>query len=550
MSLFRTKYDWEYYTEKSNTGLGYKKGHYWPRGKLLGGSGSTNANLYIRGNKKDYDTWEELGNPGWNWEKVIKYFKRSEDNKIEHLFELTGNQYHSKGGPQKIDYFHDVEMMKIVVEEGAFELGEIEHMDINADKHIGWANVFGTTSDGRRCSPAKGFLIQAANRTNLHIVKHAHVRKVNLNENNEVEGIELSLKDKILNVKAKRETILSAGTVNTPQVLILSGIGPKKHLEELKIPVKKDLAVGKNLQDHFAIPIYIGLHQNKEPTTRPQDLTDSVYSYFMHQRGSLAGVGMTNLVGFYNTVNNSLLYPDIQFHTMYFRRLAPHFKGYLEAMQFSTGIEKYFQKAHEKYDIVCLMITILKPEIPGKIELRSTDPFDHPKIFPNYAAGRSDMETAIRGIRRIQEYVKTEAYKYHEPVQLKIDLPNCELLDYDADEYWECYIRHMGTSMYHPVGTAKMGPQSDADAVVDDELKVRGVKGLRVVDASIMPVIISANTNAAAAMIGEKGADMIKEEWRKFDKETSGESYEEQEQTEDGQKNKEKKEDVEGEKKE
>ncbi|XP_059619918.1 glucose dehydrogenase [FAD, quinone]-like isoform X1 [Phlebotomus argentipes] len=518
LALFRTRVDWQYYTEKSNTGLGYKNSHYWPRGKLLGGSGSINANLYIRGNKRDYDTWEELGNVGWNWQDVIRYFKRSEDNKIEHLFELTGSQYHAKGGPMKIDYFYSVEMMKIAVEEGAFELGEVEHMDINADQHIGWANVFGNLDNGRRCSPAKGFLIQAANRTNLHIVKNAHVTKVNVNEKNEVEGVELSLKDKKFNVKSTRETIMSAGTVNTPQLLMLSGIGPKAHLDEMKIPVKKDLAVGKNLQDHFAIPIYIGFHKNRNATTTIQDMSDMVYSYVMHNKGSLSGVGMLNLVGFYNTLNNSLPYPDIQFHTLYFRRIAPQMKGYLKAMQFTPEVEKYMEKAHEKYDILCLMVTLLKQDVPGKIELRSTDPFDHPKIFPNYMAGKSELETAIRGIRRIQEYMKTESYKMHDPDLFKIDLKNCELLDFDSDEYWECYIRHMGTTIYHPVGTSKMGPKSDPDAVVSDELKVNGVKGLRVVDASIMPVIISANTNAAAVMIGEKGADMIKNEWKKFDK--------------------------------
>ncbi|XP_059607377.1 glucose dehydrogenase [FAD, quinone]-like [Phlebotomus argentipes] len=518
LALFRTRVDWQYYTEKSNTGLGYKNSHYWPRGKLLGGSGSINANLYIRGNKRDYDTWEELGNVGWNWQDVIRYFKRSEDNKIEHLFELTGSQYHAKGGPMKIDYFYSVEMMKIAVEEGAFELGEVEHMDINADQHIGWANVFGNLDNGRRCSPAKGFLIQAANRTNLHIVKNAHVTKVNVNEKNEVEGVELSLKDKKFNVKSTKETIVSAGTVNTPQLLMLSGIGPKAHLDEMKIPVKKDLAVGKNLQDHFAIPIYIGFHKNRNATTTIQDMSDMVYSYVMHNKGSLSGVGMLNLVGFYNTLNNSLPYPDIQFHTLYFRRIAPQMKGYLKAMQFAPEVEKYMEKAHEKYDILCLMVTLLKQDVPGKIELRSTDPFDHPKIFPNYMAGKSELETAIRGIRRIQEYMKTESYKMHDPDLFKIDLKNCELLDFDSDEYWECYIRHMGTTIYHPVGTSKMGPDTDKDAVVSDELKVKGVKGLRVVDASIMPVIISANTNAAAVMIGEKGADMIKNEWKKFDK--------------------------------
>uniref|UniRef100_A0A1L8E0S4 Putative glucose dehydrogenase/choline dehydrogenase/mandelonitrile lyase gmc oxidoreductase family n=1 Tax=Nyssomyia neivai TaxID=330878 RepID=A0A1L8E0S4_9DIPT len=530
MSLFNTKYDWKYYTEKSNTGLGYKKGHHWPRGKLLGGTGSTNAHLYIRGNQKDYDTWEEQGNPGWNWRKLIKYFKRSEDNKIDYLFELTGNEFHSKGGPQKIEHFPDVEMMKIVVEEGAYELGEVEHMDRNANEHIGWANVFGMLEDGRRCSPAKSFLVRSANRTNLHVVKHAHVTKISLNDKNEVDGVELSLNDKKFTVKAKKETIVSSGTINTPQLLMLSGIGPKKHLEKMKIPVKKDLAVGKNLQDHFAIPFFVGFHEKREPTTQPNDIVDSVFSYVLHHKGVLSGVGTENLVGFYNTVNNSLPYPDVQIHSMYFRRLQHYFKGYLEAMDFTPEIEKYLEKQHEKHDILCLVVNLVKQEDPGKIELSSTDPFAHPKIFPNYLAGKSEMETAIRGIRRLQEYVKTKAYSAHGPVHLKLDLPNCDLLDFDSDEYWQCYIRHMGTSMYHPVGTSKMGPDSDLDAVVDHELKVRGVQGLRVIDASIMPVIISSTTNAAAVMIGEKGADMIKEEWKKVDTPNSEEVQKEAEE--------------------
>ncbi|GAB0093750.1 hypothetical protein DMENIID0001_089240 [Sergentomyia squamirostris] len=531
--MFRTRVDWQYYPEKANNGLGYKNGHYWPRGKVLGGSGSINANLYIRGNRRDYDTWEEQGNPGWNYDSLLRYFKRSVDNKIEHLFELTGSQYHAKGGPVKVDYFHSVEMMKIVVEEGAFELGETEHMDINAQHHIGWANVFGTMDDGRRCSPAKGFLIQAGNRTNLHIVKNAHVTKVNLNDKNEVEGIDLVVKEKTFTVKSKRETIVSAGVVNTPQLLMLSGIGPKAHLEEMKIPVKKDLAVGKNLQDHLAIPMFIGFHKNKEPTSRYVDFVDSIYSYYMHYRGALAGVGMLNLVGFYNTVNNTLEYPDIQFHNLYFRRRTPQFNDYLNTMQFSDNVEKSLREAHEKYDLLCIMVTLLKQEAPGKIELKTTNPFDHPKIFPNYLLAQNDIDTGIRGIRRVQAYSKTDVYKMHDPVHIQIDLPNCDLLDYDTDEYWLCYMRHMGTTMYHPVGTAKMGPDSDPEAVVSADLRVKGVKGLRVVDASIMPEIVSANTNAATLMIGEKGVDMIKEEWKKIDKENSDKKENEEEKKKD-----------------
>lgn len=520
LHLQKTDIDWAYYAEKSDkASLGFPKGSFWPRGKVLGGSSTINAMIYLRGNRRDYNTWEEMGNPGWGWKDALKYFKKSEDNKLEHLFEQHGEKFHGKGGPLKISkYWSMDEDMKYVIIDALQERGHQEIWDFNGEEHIGWATIAGTLDNGERASSARAFLSPIKDRPNLNVIKHAHVTGLTFKSGttDEVTGVNFLLNGKELTAKASKETILSAGSLNTPQIMMLSGIGPKEHLDSLKIPVKADLKVGHNLQDHVIVPYVVSFYRKKKRGITQAEAASSLYSYFMHRLGPMAGLGTTDYIGFINTQNQSDPFPDVQIHTFYYKNGADQFQQFLKCAGFNEEIEGSLQAAFDQGNVMVYYITLLKQEVPGRVELHNTDPMHQPKIITNYLESDDEVERALRGIRIMQKLKGTPTYEMAEAEEVHVKISACDTLEYDSDDYWRCYIRYMSTTLYHPVGTAKMGPDSDSDAVLTPELKVRKVKNLRVVDASIMPTIPSANTNAASIMVGEKGSDLIKASWVDF----------------------------------
>lgn len=516
LHLQKTDVDWAYYAEKSEkASLGLPKGSFWPRGKVLGGSSAINAMIYLRGNRRDYNSWEELGNPGWGWKDALRYFKKSEDNTLDHLFESHGTKFHAKGGPLKVSkYWSMDEDMKYVIIDALQERGHQEIWDFNGEDHIGWATVSGTLDKGERASSASAFLAPIKERPNLHVIKHAHVTGlVYKSGTNEVNGVKFQLSGKELTAHAKKETVLSAGAVNTPQIMMLSGIGPKAHLDTLKIPVKADLKVGHNLQDHVIVPYFMSFYRKNKRHISGEEGVNALYSYYMHRLGPIAGLGTTDYVGFLNTQNETDPFPDIQVHNFYYRQGSDHFAHFLKGIGFNEDIEGSLKEAYSEGNVLAYYVTLLKQAVPGKIELHNTDPMHAPKITTNYLEEEAEVETALRGIRLLQKLQGTATYKQAEAEEIRIKLPECDSLEYDSDAYWKCYIRWMSTTLYHAVGSVKMGPDTDAEAVLTPELKVRGVKNLRVVDASIMPIIPSANTNAATIMVAEKASDLIKSSW-------------------------------------
>ncbi|XP_055607934.1 glucose dehydrogenase [FAD, quinone]-like [Uranotaenia lowii] len=514
MSLMNSTHDWNYYAEKSEiASKGYKKGSYWPRGKMLGGCSSTNAMLYIRGNSRDYDRWEEQGNPTWGWKDVLPYFKKSENNGAYHIQQERA-AFHGTEGPLKVNMYMSNEMTKILVVEAASELGLMEVMDVNSDEHIGYNVAQGTVHEGKRQSAAKAFLSPIKDRENLHVIKNAQVMKV-IVEDGVATGIKYA-RDTFYNVvaTAKKEVILSAGAINTPQLLKLSGIGSKEELEKFDIPVAVESPfVGENLQDHLIVPLSFTMHKSKPITMDMSQFIDSIYSYFRYGLGPMGGIGATDLVGFINTQSPAAKFPDIQYHHAYYQAKRPDFASLIQPFGFEDYIAHQLIEANKEAEVLNVLVTLLNPKSAGSINLNSSSPFKAPLINANYLDDHRDVHTLIRGIRVFRKFLNTQNFKDHEVEALHIKIDECDILEFDSDSYWECYIRYMSTTIYHPVGTAKMGPDSDPKAVVDSRLKVRGVKGLRVIDASIMPSIVSGNTNAPTIMIGEKGADFIKEDY-------------------------------------
>lgn len=512
--LQNSEHDWQFRSEPSDTACrSIRNGCFWPRGKMLGGTHGMNGNVYMRGNQRDYDEWQSKLGAKWAWPNVLESFKKSEFNFNESFVDYRNGRWHSGVGQLHVEHYHQPEPIRQVFIDAAKEIGYDFIADHNADIGLGYANAQGTLKNGERHSTAKAFLVPAKHRENLHIIKHAHVTKINIDAMKRVTGFEFTYKNQWKMVaRAQKEHILSTGAVSTPQLLMLSGIGSRKHLEQLGIPVIQDLAVGKNLQDHLIVPIVFQFHHSTARPENPLDQLDNLYNFAIHRTGPMAGIGTINLVGMINTVNHSG-YPDIELQHFNQRRQSKSFKTLLYAMDYEENVIKPLLQANEDGETNMVYVELLRPKSTGEILLRSTNPYDAPRIIPNYLHEKDDVETLLRGIRFQTDFVKTKTFEEHEGILIRIPFDDCDGHKYMSDEYWTCYMSHMATTVYHPVGTAKMGSDDDKMAVLDSDFRVRGIKGLRVIDASTFPTQVSGNTNAAVIMVAEHGADTIKKEW-------------------------------------
>ncbi|XP_051164569.1 glucose dehydrogenase [FAD, quinone]-like [Leptopilina boulardi] len=492
--LQKSKIDWNYHTQKDENACLIGNGCAWPSGKVMGGSSSINIMQYVRGNKEDFNTWAKLGNPGWSYDDVLSYFIKSENNKDPDIVN-ENPEYHGTKGYLSVERFPYVDPNSKILYEALQELG-YKPTDINAKHQLGTMMIQTTSNNGSRASTNSAFIRPIRNhRSNLFIKTQVYVTKVLIDSKSKrAIGVEYahSIHGPTRKVMAKKEVILSAGVVQSPKLLMLSGIGPSEQLEKHQINVIKNLSVGHNLHDHVT---FVGLIGNvgKNLTNKPNCLRKikDLYQYFSKQNGPLASIGVAGVAAFFQTsYEQTESTPDIQL-------------VFLAIGDVLTYYEKFV-----------LGPILLTPRSRGFIRLNDTEPiWGNPIINPRYFDDKMDMKRMIEGVRMSLKLFNTTVLKENGFELDKTPLQPCNKLEFNSDVYWDCVARQYTQTLYHTVGSCKMGPKEDTEAVVDAKLRVYGIDGLRVIDASIMPNVPRGNTNAATIMIGEKGSDMIIQNW-------------------------------------
>jgi choline dehydrogenase len=472
--------NWCYETEPDAGAAGRRV--FWPRGKVLGGSSSINGMVYIRGQAEDFDHWRQLGNAGWSYEDVLPYFKRSEDQT------RGADSWHGAGGPLCVSDVADRHPICAAFIEAAVSLGLPRNDDFNgaSQEGVGWHQT--TTRLGRRCSTAVGYLRPAMTRPNLQVLTNALTERI-LFDGPRAVGISFRRGGESAVARARREVILCAGAIGSPQILMLSGVGPQAHLESLGIAVAAALpGVGQSLQDHYSAPIKLKCREKITVNDVMQSNLKKLEAglrYYLFRNGPLA-MG-TSPAALFAKTRPELASPDIKCSASPFSAERP-------------------QDGLHPFSGFTLIAYQLRPDSRGEIKLKTPRPEDAPAMYPNYLTAETDQRTIVAGLKLCRQILAQPQMARFVADEFQ---PGPAVA---SDEELLAYARSRGGTVYHPTSTCKMG--SDALAVVDAELRVRGVEGLRVADASIMPTVVSGNTNAATIMIGEKAADLLRQEMR------------------------------------
>lgn len=517
--FLQTEYNWNFKTEKSPYAcLGLKnKMCPWPAGKAVGGSSIINALIYTRGTKRDFDRWAALGNEGWSYADVLQYFLKSEDIQVP---ELKNSPYHSNQGNLTVGYAPFATNALKVFLQAATDLGYNPFNDYNGAVPIGFSPIQTTIRNGRRVSAAKAFLHPIRERRNFHISQNSRVTRLLINPvTKRAYGVEFRKNGQLRKVLARNEVILSAGAFMSPFLLMHSGIGPEEHLRELGIPVIQNLRVGDNLQEHLTMTGLSFLMNDSSLTVDvPGDILPRMpqlfLEWFTRGTGVLTDVGCEGIAYLKTPLADNEPYPDVELIFLGLSGYAVD-RGYNLRTGMAVSDEVYF-KVYQPIEgkpgwHMWPMPTLLRSR--GSVRLYNTDPLDQPKITHNFLTDPYDVDVMVESIKWVIRISRTEAFQRIGSRLHDIPIPGCEMFTFGSDSYWGCVARHLTNQLHHTCGTCKMGPDSDPAAVVDPRLRVRGVGGLRVVDASIIPVIPSGHTQAPAYMIGEKGADMIKQDW-------------------------------------
>ncbi|XP_060517941.1 glucose dehydrogenase [FAD, quinone]-like [Cylas formicarius] len=490
--LANSEMNWAYSTtpqENICQGLGNENRCPHPAGKVIGGTSSTNGLVYTRGNPVNFDQWAELGNAGWSYEDLLPYFKKSENV----AFGVKEDDYHGTAGFLSVDVTSETPGLQPAVFEAFEELG-VEETDYNGKQQLGIGKTQYTLNYNKRASTARAFLDPVLYRTNLAVSLRSFITKLHINTfSKRVYAVEFVKNGKRFITRARKEVILSAGVIGSPQILMLSGIGPRDHLNELGIDVIEDLPVGSTFQDQV---IFSTLVYRTNRTFFNITFKDQLELYVQNKRPL---TGHSEILAFINLNETITSRPDIEIIIA------------VTAPTLNDTISPDLDVLHDIQFVICLVNPISK----GTLRLQSRSPIDRPLINPNYLNDPEgqDLATLLKGLKYVLRLNETKAFR---EFRAWVDHPPAEPCDGQferfSDDWWYCAIKNFGSSTYHSIGTTRMGNSTES-SVVNSRLKVHGINGLRVVDAGVMPVMISGHTNAATIMVAEKAADMIKEDY-------------------------------------
>lgn len=470
-------------------------------GKGLGGSSSIGNNIYSRGFKQDYDFWsKEIDNQDWAYENILQYHKRAEDVHLD-VFDWD---YHGLGGPSQVEDLKNPSKLRQPILAAAKELN-YSVADYNGKDQRGFSRPQILTKRGKRRSTSKAYLESIKDRKNLYVKTLSNVTRILINsETKEAEGVEYIRNGRRLLARNKKDIILSAGAINSPQLLMLSGIGPKDHLEEIGIKCLEDLPVGDNLKDH---PIFLGLTYvfDYKKWTEENYLLD-FYDWLVKGRGPLTTCGLDALGRINSGLSDDSEYPDIEIGVIPVD-LSEGYDLIGQLTNFKREIYDSIWKDVEDEDIFILGVTLIRPQSIGTVKLRSKDIDDHPIVDPKYFSDEADVDIMLEGIKKVLEMADTESFKRIDANIQDATTYGCKEYNFGSDQYWRCAIPRLQMSAFHYTGTNKMGE------VVDERLRVKNVINLRVVDASVIPVTITGHPLATVMMLSEKAADMLKDDW-------------------------------------
>jgi choline dehydrogenase-like flavoprotein len=486
----------------------------FPRGKALGGSSVINYMIYNRGNRNDFDRWAAAGNYGWSWNDVLPYFMKSE----RAAQDLDPN-YHGSSGFLSVGYNKFRTFLSRAFVE-ANEYFGIHKIDYNSGDQLGVSYLQSTTLNGLRNSAFRSFIQPILQRRNLHIMLKTRATKVLIDSNtNTAYGVEIIRNRKQMNIFTRNEVILSAGTFASPQLLMLSGVGTRDDLARIGVPLIKDLPVGKIMYDHVAHlgPTFITNTTGEIPSLEPLIFArDAIDFATLNGRFTVPG-GIEALSFIKTNVARRMDFesPSIELIMSSNSFHSDQKSGSYRSIRMTDEIYDtvYRPLENQRFDTFTIVQMLFHPKSVGFMELKSSNIFHWPRFYHNFFTNPDDVETMLEGIKASIQLTQAPSFKKLGTRIHDIPLPNCAHIHFGSDDYWRCSIRTLSSTLHHQISTCKMGPEYDHSAVVSPELKVHGINNLRVADTSIIPETISAHTNAASFMIGEKAADMIKHQW-------------------------------------
>ncbi|CAG9805387.1 unnamed protein product [Chironomus riparius] len=509
----RSEYDWAFRPEpQTHACQGMNDNQcFFPRGKGVGGSSIINYMIYNRGHYNDFDRWEEAGNPGWSFDNIEQYFKKAEAKTLGDLKKLL-KQVNVEYNPFKTKIAH-------TFLDGHKELG-FDEIQYNLHSRPGVSYLQASTLNGYRHTAFRAYIKDILNRPNFHIMINTQVTKILINPQTKTAyGVEFQRFGRRQKMLARKEVILSAGTFNSAKLLILSGVGNRQDLKKLGIPLIQELQVGKQIRDHYA---YYGItfvfnstgnSVSLLTTLRPENLQS-----YVEGQGKISLPGSGEALSFIQTSVNERggNVPDSEFFQLS-GGLYTDFGIAAAALNLKQEIYDKVYKPLEAslYDSMTLLVITFHPKSIGHIKLKDRNPLSYPIIYPNILSHPDDVQTIFESIKFAHTLLETEAFRKLGGRVHPIPLPGCDHLHFGSDAYWRCTIHSLTSTIHHQSTSCKMGKRTDKFAVVNHELKVYGIKRLRVVDTSIIPEPTSGHTNAVSFMIGEKAADMIKDKWSK-----------------------------------